>query len=62
MLIIKVENNNIEKALKTLKYKVRSTRQTKELRERKEFVKPSIVKRIQNAKAKYIQSIRDTQN
>lgn len=62
MLIIKVDSNNIEKALKKLKYKVRSTRQTQELRDRKEFVKPSILKRKQNAKAKFIQSIRDQEN
>jgi|TARA_B110000908_G_scaffold158416_1_gene199519 small subunit ribosomal protein S21 len=62
MIIIKVDSNNIEKALKQLKYKVRSTRQTQELRDRKEFEKPSITKRKQNIKAKFIQSIRDQEN
>ena len=62
MIIIKVDSNNIEKALKQLKYKVRSTRQTQELRDRKEFEKPSITKRKQNIKAKFIQSIRDREN
>lgn len=62
MIIIKVDSNNIEKALKQLKYKVRSTRQTQELRDRKEFEKPSITKRKENIKAKFIQSIRDQEN
>lgn len=62
MIIIKVDSNNIEKALKQLKYKVRSTKQTQELRDRKEFEKPSITKRKQNIKAKFIQSIRDQEN
>lgn len=62
MIIIKVDNNNIEKALKQLKYKVRNTKQTQELRDRKEFKKPSITKRKQNIKAKFIQSIRDQEN
>lgn len=61
MLIIKVINNNIEKALKNLKYKVRSTKQTQELRERREFEKPSITNRKQKAKAKFIQSIKDSE-
>lgn len=61
MLIIKVINNNIEKALKNLKYKVRSTKQTQELRERREFKKPSTTKRKQKAKAKFIQSIKDSE-
>jgi small subunit ribosomal protein S21 len=55
MLISNVENGNIEKALKNLKRKVFLTKQTQELKERKEFVKPSIKKREIIAKAKYIQ-------
>jgi small subunit ribosomal protein S21 len=55
MLISKVENGNIEKALKNLKRKVFSTKQTQELRERKEFIKPSIKKREIMTNAKYKQ-------
>jgi small subunit ribosomal protein S21 len=55
MLISNVENGNIEKALKNLKRKVFLTKQTQELKERKEFVKPSIKKREIITKAKYIQ-------
>lgn len=56
MLIIKVEKGNIEAALKTLKRKTINTKQNKELRERKEYVKPSVAKRKMNLKAKYKQS------
>ena len=56
MLITNVENGNIEKALKILKRKVFSTKQLQNLRDRKEFEKPSIVKRKMVSKAKYKQS------
>jgi len=56
MLIIPVDKGNIEKALKAFKYKVNKTKQTKKLRDLKEFKKPSLVKRKQLQKAKYIQS------
>lgn len=56
MLIIEVENNNIEKALKQYKRKVFKTKQLKKLREDKEYEKKSSKKRKQTAKAKYIQS------
>lgn len=55
MLIVNVKESNIEKALKKLKRKVRSTKQINELRERREFIKPSVKKRKKMAKAKYIQ-------
>lgn len=60
MLIIKVEKDNIEKALKIYKSKVRSTKQLQELREGKEYTKPSVAKRKQNIKAKYIQKKNDS--
>lgn len=56
MLIIKVESNNIEKALKQYKSKVIKTKQIKKLREGKEHVKDSVLKRKQLIKAKYIQA------
>ena len=55
MLIIKVDKNNIEKALKTFKYKVNKTKQTKNLRDNREYTKPSAKKRVKMQKAKYIQ-------
>jgi small subunit ribosomal protein S21 len=56
MLIIKVDNQNIEKALKTLKRKTFATKQLKELRE---YVKPSVTKRSEKSKAKYRQSFQE---
>lgn len=56
MLIIKVEKGNIEAALKKLKRKTINTKQNKELRERKEYIKPSVAKRKMKLKAKYKQS------
>jgi|SaaInl59LU_5_DNA_1037362.scaffolds.fasta_scaffold00796_6 ribosomal protein S21 len=62
MLIIKVESNNIEKALKQYKSKVIRTKQIKKLREGTEYVKDSVLKRKQLIKAKYIQAKNTDQN
>lgn len=56
MIIIPVKKNNIEKALKEYKSKVIKTRQMTELNNRKTFVKPSVKRRAQISKAKYIQN------
>ena len=53
MLIVKVKNGNINKALKVLKQKVRNTKQNQELRERKEYTKDSVKKRKQKLDAIY---------
>ena len=54
MLIIEVKDSeNIDKALKRYKRKFQSTRQMRELRSRKEFVKPSVTRRKELLKAKY---------
>ena len=47
MLIINIKGGNIEGALKEYKKKVQSTKQIEELRERKNFTKPSVKKRLQ---------------
>ena len=47
MLIVSVKNGNIEWALKDYKKKVQSTKQIEELRDRKNFTKPSKRKRLQ---------------
>ncbi len=54
MLIVKVKKGDINRALKQYKSKVIKTRQMKELKERKEFEKPSETKRKEKNKAKYI--------
>lgn len=58
MLIVQIKNNDsIEKALKTLKSKVIKTKQNQILFERKQFVKKSLIKRIQKLKAIYKQKL-----
>ena len=57
MLIINVENNNIDKALKQYKRKVIKTKQLKKLRDKQDFTKPSVKKRLLLQKAKYIETL-----
>jgi small subunit ribosomal protein S21 len=47
MLIVSVKGGNIEWAVKEYKKKVQSTKQIEELRDRKNFTKPSKRKRLQ---------------
>ena len=47
MLIVSVKGGNIEWALKEYKKKVQFTKQVEELRDRKNFTKPSKRKRLQ---------------
>jgi small subunit ribosomal protein S21 len=54
MLIIKVKKGDINRALKQYKSKTIKTRQMRELKERKEFEKPSETRRKEKNKAKYI--------
>ena len=59
MLIIPVkEGENIERALKKYKKKYDKTNVMKELRARKEFVKPSIINRQNRIKAAYREQMR----
>jgi small subunit ribosomal protein S21 len=63
MLIIKVKDGEkIDRALKRLKRKFRDTKVLQTMRDKKEFTKPSILKRQQMKKAQYIQSIREKEN
>jgi len=56
MIIIKLNNNlSIDKALKLYKSKIIKTRQSSELVKRKEFKKPSVIKRDGLSKAVYVQ-------
>ena len=52
----------MERALKQLKRKVADTKQLQNLRNRKEFEKPSVKRRSEINKAKYIQKKRDDLN
>lgn len=62
MLIIPVKDGeNIDRALKRFKRKFDRTKTMRTLRERKEFTKPSVLRRKQIQKAQYVQSIRTTE-
>jgi small subunit ribosomal protein S21 len=50
---VEVRNNDINKALKLLKKKVEDSGHLQELRERKEYKKPSVVKREKMNKVLY---------
>ena len=59
MLIIPVkEGENIDRALKRYKRKFDRTETMKNLRNRKNFTKPSVAKRAQKIKASYVQRLR----
>ncbi len=62
MLIIPVkEGENIDRALKRFKRKFDRTGTMRQLRERKQFTKPSVKRRAQIQKAQYIQRLRDNE-
>ncbi len=63
MLKIKVKKGEkIESAIKRLKRKFRDTGILKQVRERQEYTKPSIIRRKQIQKAQYIQKLRDQES
>ena len=58
MIIVPIKDgDNIERALKRFKRKFEKTGAVRELRARKNFVKPSVKKRIQMQKAIYVQHL-----
>lgn len=58
MIIVPIkEGENIERALKRFKRKFEKTGAIRELRARKNFVKPSVQKRAQMQKAIYVQHL-----
>ena len=55
MLIIEVKDNEtIDRALKTYKRKFQRTGTLRELRDRKQYIKPSVKRRKERLKAQYI--------
>ena len=63
MLIIPVKDGeNIDRALKRFKRKFDRTKTMKNLRERKQFTKPSVSNRAQNIKAAYVQRRRTSED
>ena len=62
MLIIPIKDGeNIDRSLKRFKRKFDSTKVMKDLRDRKQFTKPSVSNRAQNIKAAYIQRKRTSE-
>ena len=60
MIIIKRnEKESINRMLKKYRQKLKKTKQIKSIRDRKQYTKPSEVKRLQKQKAVYIQQCRD---
>ena len=58
MIVVPVKDGEtIERALKKLKRKFEKTGVLKELRNRKKFTKPSVIKREQKLKSIYIQQM-----
>ncbi|HNQ26384.1 MAG TPA: 30S ribosomal protein S21 [Aquaticitalea sp.] len=63
MLIIPIkEGENIDRALKRFKRKFDKTGAKRELQNRKQFTKPSVLRRAQIQKAQYIQRLRDQES
>ncbi|MEC7173010.1 MAG: 30S ribosomal protein S21 [Flavobacteriaceae bacterium] len=63
MLIIPVKDGeNIDRALKRFKRKFDKTGAMRQLRTRKQFVKPSVRNRDKIKNAQYIQRLRDLEN
>jgi small subunit ribosomal protein S21 len=63
MIIIDLsKEKNIESALRSYKSKVQKTKQIQKLRERQEFVKPSVTRRREVLKAVYVQQIKNGLN
>ena len=59
MLIIPVKDGeNIDRALKRYKRKFDRTKTMKNLRNRKQYSKPSVTRRAEFIKAKYVQRLR----
>ena len=60
MIIIDLtKERSIESALRTYKQKVQKTKQIQKLRERQQFVKPSVNRRKEFLKSVYVQKIKN---
>ena len=55
MLKVEVKGGNIERAIKEMRRKVIRTQLIKQLRDNKQFTKPSIKRREEILKAQYVQ-------
>ncbi len=55
MLKVEVKGGNIERAIKEMRRKVISTQLINQLRDNKQFLKPSVKRREEILKAQYVQ-------
>ena len=63
MIIVPVkEGENIEKALKKFKRKFEKTGVVKELRNRQQYDKPSVIKKLKKEHAVYVQKLRQLED
>ena len=63
MIIVPVkECENIEKALKKFKRKFEKTGVVKELRNRQQYDKPSVIKKLKKEHAVYVQKLRQLED
>jgi len=63
MIIIDLKNEkSLEAALRIYKHKVQKVKQIQKLRERQEFVKPSVKRRAKIKKAIYVQRLKNGLN
>ena len=61
MIIVQVKNeNSLEQALKTYKFKIYKTKQLEKLKDRKEYKKPSVTRRAEIKKAQHRQKNQDS--
>jgi len=62
MIVVPVkEGENIEKALKKFKRKFEKTGVVKELRSRQQYDKPSVLKRLKQERAIYVQKLQQVE-
>lgn len=62
MIKVIVKNGKIDPALKQWKRKVKNTKQLQQLRDEREYTKPSVKRRSKKLKAAYKQKMRQIEN
>ena len=60
--VVGTQREDVAAAIKTWKRKVKASNVLETIKDRKEFIKPSVVKRKQKSDAVYLQYIRDLHN
>jgi small subunit ribosomal protein S21 len=60
--VVGTTREDLASAIKTWKRKVKSSNVLETVKDRKEYIKPSVQKRAERSKAEYIQYVRDLHN